>query len=151
MTEKKRTFTFNFSPLFVDKVAAGAKLQTVRAWRKDGKVPRPGDRVRLYAGLRTRKARLLVDSVVVECFPVTMNLSDDEHPLLVSNGIRLHRGEATSFAQLDGFPGFAAMADWFKRTHGEEFDGFCVRWRRPLVHTCESRPYCEACDAGDAF
>jgi len=124
-----RTFTFNFSPLFTDKVESGAKLQTIRRWRKDGKVPRPGDRVRLYAGLRTRRARLLVDSVVVECFPVTMDFTD-ERPV-VSNGIHLHRGEATSFAQLDGFPSFAAMSDWFKETHGDQFEGFCVRWRSP--------------------
>jgi hypothetical protein len=124
-----RTFVANFQRQFAEDVAAGRKRQTIRATRKDGRVPRPGERFKGYTGLRTRDARLLVDSTVVDCFPITMDLS--EPPSIVSNGIRLHHGEANSFARLDGFENAEAMFAWFRKTHGDDFEGFCVCWRSP--------------------
>jgi hypothetical protein len=124
-----RTFLFNFKRQFADDVEAGRKLQTVRKTRADNRVPRPGDTVKLYTGLRTRAARRLGASVVVDCFPVHMDLA--EPPTIVSNGVRLNPGEASAFARLDGFENAAAMFAWFRQTHGEDFEGFCVRWRTP--------------------
>lgn len=119
-----RTFVFNFQKRFAPKVESGEKRQTIRARRKDGKVPRPGDRARLYTGLRMPCARLLCDGVVTACFPVT--ICDGE---IVADGVKLGRPAANDFAHLDGFEHLTAMIEWFENTHGKSFEGFCVRWR----------------------
>jgi hypothetical protein len=126
-----RTFPINFRGEFAVPVGSGAKRQTVRRTRADNKVPRPGDRIKAYTGLRTSKALLIYDSTVTECFPVQINFGD-ERPLVI-NGVCLHKGEADAFARLDGFPHSTAMLDWFQKAHlmtdGDSFEGFCVCWR----------------------
>lgn len=119
-----RTFVFNFQRQFAPKVESGEKRQTIRAWRKDGKIPRQGDRARLYTGLRMPGARLLRSGTVTACFPVS--ICDGE---IVADGVKLGRPAAQDFAQLDGFPHLTAMLEWFGAIHGRDFDGFCVRWR----------------------
>lgn len=128
-SQEQRTFPFNFRSEFAVLVGCGKKLQTVRATRKDNKVPRPGDRITAYTGLRTSKALKIYDSTIVDCFPVQIDF-DDARPFVV-NGVRLHKGEADAFARLDGFPHATAMLEWFGKTHGPEgcFEGFCVQWR----------------------
>lgn len=124
-------FVFNFKAVFADRVAYGRKAQTIRAHRKDGKVPRQGDTVKLYTGLRTRNTKLLLEGVVTDCFPVHIDLHHDayDRPFII-NGIRLRPGEARSFARLDGFTDANDMQAWFRETYGPEqdFEGFCVRW-----------------------
>lgn len=126
-------FAFNFRTQFADKVERGEKLQTIRQRRKDGRTPKPGDRVMLFTGMRTASCRRLGESVVVECFPVHLDLEELGRRVIVSNGIRLHVGEAEAFAKLDGFSGAWEMLDWFRETYkpATAFDGFCVRWRTP--------------------
>lgn len=123
---KVRTWCFNFQKQFAPKVEAREKRQTIRARRKDGRVPRPGDRVKLYTGLRTRGARLLCEGIVSACFPV--QIDDDPMPIIAA-GVRLNRSSANDFAEMDGFPHATAMVEWFRKTHGADFEGFCVRWR----------------------
>jgi len=50
-----------FSPIMAPKVANLIKLQTIRAYRKDGCDPRQGDLLQLYAGLRRPGARKLLE------------------------------------------------------------------------------------------
>lgn len=126
-------FSFSFRKQFAGAVERGEKLQTIRQRRKDGRVPKPGDRVTLFTGMRTVYCRRLGESVVVECFPVHLDLEELGRRVIVSNGIRLHVGEAESFAKLDGFSGAWEMLNWFRETYkpATAFDGFCVRWRSP--------------------
>ena len=125
---KPRVFLFNFKQRFAPLVESGAKRQTIRGHRKDGKIPQPGDMAKLYTGLRTRQARLLKTAKVFECFQVHFDLERGQRAI-ISNGIRLHPGEMNSFARLDGFEHATEMLDWFEETYkASEFDGFCVRW-----------------------
>jgi hypothetical protein len=134
---KPRTFLFNFKSRFASLVESGAKLQTVRAHRKDGKIPNAGDIAKLYTGLRTREARLLKEAKVFECFPVHFDLEKGQRAI-ISNGIRLHAGEMNSFARLDGFEHSTEMLDWFESTYQtNEFDGFCVRWHDRTADSAE--------------
>src|SRR6185437_1962428 len=70
---KPRTWCFNFQKRFAPKVASGQKRQTIRARRKDGRMPRRGDHIKLYTGLRTRDVELLCEGTITECFSVTMD------------------------------------------------------------------------------
>ena len=121
-------FSFNFRKQFADAVERGEKLQTIRCRRKDGRTPKPGDRVTLFSGMRTAYCRRLGESVVVECFPVHLDLTDLSQRIIVSNGIRLHIGEAESFARLDVFKSALEMLRWFRETYAyaPAFDGFCA-------------------------
>jgi hypothetical protein len=118
---------FNFHKQFAPLVERGEKRQTIRRKRRDGRQPKPGDTAILYTGLRTRQARKLGERTIVEVFRVHMVL--DDAPYIVSNGVRLHPGEAESFAKLDGFGSARELFDWFREQHGPTFDGFCTCWR----------------------
>lgn len=123
-------FSFGFRKDFAELVRLGMKRQTIRQHRKDGRVPKPGDRVHLFSGLRTPRVRRLGTGKVVDCFPIYMDLLEHGQRYIVSNGVRLAPGEANEFAKLDGFPSAVRMFDWFVETYEfDVFSGFCVRWR----------------------
>jgi len=59
--------TYNFKEQFVPFVQDMSKRQTVRAYRKDGKLPMPGEPLHLFTGMRTNYClRLLPPLLVVE-------------------------------------------------------------------------------------
>ena len=125
------TFVYNFRKQFAPAILHGDKAQTIRQQRKDGRVPKPGDLIRFFTGMRTAYCKKLGASVMTDCFPVYMDLADLSARVIVSNGVRLNFGEMESFAKLDGFPSAIAMLEWFQRTYraNDSFSGFCIRWR----------------------
>lgn len=123
----------NFQPQFADKVASGAKRQTIRAYRKDGRDPKPGDTLYLYTGTRTSACRKLGEVVCREVIPMHIRPKgfgfEGGHHLgdfikLYGHGASLMRG----FAKADGFSDWPAMCDWFEKTHGLPFRGLLIRW-----------------------
>ncbi|MFQ5647525.1 MAG: hypothetical protein ACE5GM_11395 [bacterium] len=50
---------FGFKKQCVPFIESGRKVSTIREDRKDGRVPRPGDTLRLYTGLRSKSCQLL--------------------------------------------------------------------------------------------
>lgn len=126
-----RTFVYSFRKEFALPILHGDKAQTIRQHRKDGRVPRAGDLIRLFTGMRTAACKKLGAAVITDCFPVYMDLTDLASRVIVSNGARLNFGEMESFAALDGFPSASAMLEFFQHAYRESdsFDGFCVRWR----------------------
>ena len=129
------SFTFSFRKQFADRVASGEKLQTILQHRKDGRMPRPGDRVLLFTGMRTAYCRRLGASTVTEAFPVHLDLERGDW-LFIVNGVRLNFVESEAFAKLDGFRSAVEMIEWFRETYPDDgaFDGFCTRWRAPEQH-----------------
>jgi hypothetical protein len=124
-----RTFLFNFKAQFAPLVESGKKCQTVRATRKDGRVPVIGDLAKGYTGLRTRSTRLLVSSPIVEAGRV---LIDFRESTIALKGGRLTAFEAAEFARADGFESFPQMLAWFREAHQEDpdyFEGFYAKWR----------------------
>ena len=118
----------NFQAQFAPLVESGEKRQTIRAYRKDGRDPKPGDTLYLYTGMRTKACRKLRE---VECKSV--------HELSFFARSR-HRGRGTimsmtgspcsidRLAKLDGFRNATAMFNWFEDTYGLPFEGLLIRW-----------------------
>lgn len=129
------TFLFNFKKQFAPLVESGQKRQTVRANRKDGRLPRVGDTAKCFTGLRTRGARLLIAAPVIE---VSRVLIDFKECTLATDRGRLGMKESQEFARDDGFRSFGDMLEWFRSNHKEAalfephlFEGFVTKWQPP--------------------
>jgi len=123
-------FVFNFRKQFVPAVEAGVKLQTIRGYRKDGRVPQPGDELHLFTGMRTNTCRKLGIRQATSCLRVYMDFETPSERIVVIDGERLGILEADEFARADGFDNAKQMIEWFATTYKEtdSFSGFCVRW-----------------------
>lgn len=115
----------NFQSRFAPHVESGEKRQTIRAYRKDGRDPKVGDRLYLYTGARTKACRKLGEATVrrVTTFEI-------EAPVLAVGGkiygIRDRRIRA--IALRDGFSSADAMVHWFRKVHGFPFRGLLIEW-----------------------
>ena len=113
------TFLINFKPQFLPMIESGAKRQTIRRHREDGRRMQPGDKLRLYTGLRTRKARCVREAVVKRCRSIRLDIPG---LLLIVDGERLGIGPCIEFALADGFSSFAEFCAFFRDQYGvEEF------------------------------
>lgn len=119
----------NFQPRFAPLVESGEKRQTIRAYRKDGRDPKPGDTLYLYTGQRTKKARRIG---VVECasvhavkiFRKGAVVEGDEGDVVYDE----HHDAREAFAGADGFEDWESMREWFEKHHGLPFRGLVIRW-----------------------
>lgn len=120
----------NFQSRFAPLVESGEKRQTIRAYRKDGRDPKVGDRLFLYTGARTRQCRKLGEAT---CSGIR------EVAISYGWGLKLNRrstslAERRAFALADGFQStdyyepFGAMCKWFENTHGLPFRGLLIEW-----------------------
>lgn len=124
---------FNFLPSLVPMVESGSKRQTVRANRKDGRVPVVGDTVKLYFGLRSNQVRLLrapTPITLVERIQIERPAGEYLGTVVI-DGTPLSRDEIGEFALRDGFRHTPAPTmeffEFFLPTQST-FDGFVVYW-----------------------
>lgn len=116
---------YNFQVRFADAVASGAKTQTIRATREGrSRHARPGEALQLYTGLRTKKARKLVDPDPICTTSTYCNI----HHTGITLGNHPNM-DLDDFARRDGFKDFADMKEWFGETHGLPFIGTLIAWR----------------------
>lgn len=123
----------NFQKQFADDVEHGRKLQTIRAYRKDKRDPKPGDTLYLFTGQRTKQSRRLGERICTLIQPVhialgSVGLGDINHIGKPSHFTILGSSMLQGFAQDDGFENFRAMTDWFQRAHGLPFTGQLTSW-----------------------
>lgn len=118
----------NFKARFADLVLQNKKCQTIRAKRKDGRDPKPGDKLFLYSDLRTKNAKKLrivtcrsVDSIHMSGGMVAMESVD-----IGGKGLSHH--ELDWLAQADGFKDWEDMRHWFFKEHGAPFHGLLIKW-----------------------
>ena len=118
----------NFNKQFAEAVAAGKKTQTIRRFRKDGRDPcRPGTRLQLYTGMRTKSCRKLADAICTSIAVVTL-----DRKRAVYNCNILKPRIRRDLAKRDGFESYDAMINWLLANNyeGREkvFTGHCIRW-----------------------
>jgi len=133
----------NFKKRFGPDVKAGLKNNSFRVDRKDGKVWEPGDKVRLFTGMRTKQCEKLGDSIIThrfrlgfrECLgPQFTFMSADQfeecqnyHASLRKRYLPAWSGDV--WAKSDGFESFAEWREFVKETHGLPADGWLYCWQ----------------------
>lgn len=148
-----------FSPIMAPKVANLIKLQTIRAYRRDGRDPEEGDLLQLYTGLRRPGARKLLDKDPVCAIAAHIDIEDlrgdsyhgapicsvmavwprDDRPVCEGE-LRLARtAELDGFARADGFTDFDGLLRWFC-PRGGRFSGTLTHWRPHLETVLGWRP-----------
>lgn len=113
---------FNFSPEFAERVSLLIKRQTIR------RAPRakPGDRLQLYTGQRTKACRKLVDPDPVCIMVDYVGIKPD---YLTFGNAANHPGSADEFARRDGFKDYKDMVAWFEKKYGSPyFQGYVHIW-----------------------
>ncbi len=127
----------NFKSQFADDVECERKRRSIRAPRKDGRDPKPGDVLQLYTGLRQKGARKLREAKCVRVRTVEIDFSG-----ITLEGRKLYCGDApayaggvdpehydSDFARADGFDTFQDMREFFEEQHGLPFKGLLIEWR----------------------
>lgn len=129
---------YSFNRRFHDAVSSGQKTQTVRAFRK--RHARVGEPVQLYAGMRTKHCRKLVEPdpvcTAVKSVEITIvpNLRERLAAMTI-DGRALTDAEIENFALADGFrttlltTARQQMGRFWSISHGEGvFEGVLIQW-----------------------
>lgn len=119
---------YNFQRQFADAVESGRKRQTIRAPRKDGRHAKPGDKLQLYTGMRTKSCRNLKDAVCHDACPILI----EADKIWTFQPQELHT-DLDAWAKLDGFQSWEEMRAFFTQAHGLPFNGVLIRWLVPLA------------------
>lgn len=124
---------FNFT-VFTDKVAAREKRMTIRRAAR----AKPGDKLQLYTGMRTKACRKLVDddatceavfSIKIAESGITLRPS---HPWHAERTVILGNDPIIDkWARADGFTDWPSMRDWFAEKYGLPFTGYAHMWGWP--------------------
>jgi hypothetical protein len=121
---------YSFRKQFALPILDGSKRQTIRSERVRGHA-KPGDRVQLYTGMRTRYCRLLGTAFCASASQITIDFAGQHIRYQFGRGVTtVFPGGLDAFANNDGFADWAAMhAFWTKHHPGlEVFDGVLIRW-----------------------
>lgn len=114
-----------FKKQFAGAVESGAKRQTIRLKRRDGRNPHPGDTLYLYTGLRTKGCRKLGTAICTDVQEIAIT---GVCPILA--GRHLGTGEANDLAIKDGFSGYKEMELFFDKEHCLPFWGLLIEWEK---------------------
>lgn len=118
----------NFQSRFAEMVEKGTKRQTIRALRKDGRDPKPGDALQLYTGMRTKKCRRLRTNYCTSVTPIHMTGGMMAMTSVQVDGKWLTQCELDWLAEADGFRDWEEMRHWFFKVHGAPFTGLLIKW-----------------------
>jgi len=113
----------NFQKQFAPKVESGEKLQTIRALRKDGRDPKPGDTLFLYTGMRTKACRKLKEATAIKVHDISI-----KDVGVFVDGESLNFKERKALALADGFSCTKDFRNFFTMTHGIPFTGKIIKW-----------------------
>lgn len=114
----------SFKKQFAPDVESGKKRQTIRAIRADFRIIKPGEKLYLYTGMRTKGCRKLKDTVCVSVRHFRMITSTT----WTINGALATNAEQVQIAKDDGFKCVGDMVDFFREVHGLPFEGHIINW-----------------------
>lgn len=131
----------SFKARFCQPIIDGTKGGTIRAPRKDGRLPKVRGMLQFYTGPRMRPKKFTPDRPCLGVEPIALDLesgtvvigidSPDCEPMVIIGGAKL----LDVFARFDGFTDWRDLRDFWDETHGgkvgivRKFDGFHIRWR----------------------
>ena len=120
----------NFT-VFADKILSGEKRQTIRKASPRWKNVKAGDKLSLYAGLRTKNCRKLGTAEVDSIEDIKI-VSKRENPGFTSriwvNGKALGLREYEELSKADGFCWIVDFLEFFHSHYGKNFEGKIIKW-----------------------
>ncbi len=127
-------FTYNFAKDHVAAVESLAKPITIRAMRKDGRAPKPGEHLRLYTGMRTKNCRPIMEAVCQRIQEIRITFDWVAIRGGQENGnsdwIYLNKQVALQLARTDGFTDFESFWRFFApQAVGGAFHGHLIHFR----------------------
>lgn len=120
---------YSFQPQFALPIATKTKRQTLRNDRK--RHARAAEEIQLYTGLRTRHARKLGIASCVSVQPIRIDFAKSTVWSPATNRWWTRAIELDDFAELDGFAGWAALADFWRIHHPamrDAWEGVRIFW-----------------------
>jgi hypothetical protein len=102
---------YNFQKQFVPMILDRSKHHTVRPQRK--RPTKPGDRLMLYTGMRTKECELIAISQCTSVVPIAFY--PEPFIRVVLDGRALSDKEITMFAERDGFQNVNDFFEFFER------------------------------------
>jgi hypothetical protein len=125
----------SFKKQFAPHIRSRRKRHTIRAKRK--RPIKPGDKLYLYTGMRTKSCQKIMDTVCVKVEDIKIEMrpykgkgvlaSGLDFPHVIVEGIELSGDEKESLAYADGFDSFADMMKfWDGRL---PFSGDLIHWK----------------------
>ena len=134
---------YNFKPQFEQPIMEDLKRHTIRAKRKDGRRPKPGEVLSLYLGMRTKACRLMKRR---RCAKVQLiEIHSNPGFWVVIDADKLTFDECDLLAKSDGFTDFWEMMQfWDGRL---PFSGHLIHWesdaesaKNPIPEPKRKRP-----------
>jgi hypothetical protein len=116
---------YNFRRYFTDLILSGAKNCTIRP-RRQRRPTRPGDRLYLFIGMRTKGCQKLREAICLSVEPIRI---DDE--LIVLDGRTLTPPERHDLIRRDGFAGSAEFYAFFRQQYGLPAELELITWSAP--------------------
>jgi hypothetical protein len=121
----------SFKPRFIEPYAAGTKGGTIRAPRKGREIIRPGVKLQLFTGMRTKYCRRFGEETCISFRPIYLLFK--KRPRIVVPGdatTLIGRADLDRFAVFDGFENFDDMEAFWQANHAvAEFIGTWTQWR----------------------
>jgi hypothetical protein len=119
---------YNFQKQFVPLIESGSKRSTIRKRRKNGYIPKAGELLTLYQGMRTKNCKLIRKVIVGKVTPIIINASIGCVDVIL-NGGRLTDSDIRRLATADGFRSISEFSYFFEHAYGVEFQGYLIEWR----------------------
>ena len=124
---------YGFNSRFEPLIAAGTKLQTIRAIG-NRRHAEPGDRMQIYVGMRTKKCRkVIADPVCIVSEPITLEIPDSPTKAgfyqIGDPALNMPKFIDAGFAAADGFASVEEFIEFFIKAHGPGvFKGRLIKW-----------------------
>lgn len=124
---------YNFRKEFVPQIRRGEKDCTIRARRKGGYLPKVGERLSLYVGMRTKGCKRIRTALVRAVTPIVITTFEDRNRYGCLDGIILDGksldGEAMrALVKRDGFNSTMDFANFFRLNHGSDARLYLIEW-----------------------
>ena len=122
---------YSFQRQFIERILAGTKRQTIRATGRR-KHAKPGDRLQLYSGMRTKHCKLIAEAICESAGPIVLDFNDEQVRTEGPGGLSIstyRMQDLDDFARSDGFTGWDDMRSFWERVHQTSyFQGVIIRW-----------------------
>lgn len=124
------TAAYNFKKRFAKDVERRKKRSTIRARRKNGYLPKAGELISLYTGMRSKGCRLLRRVRVKSVRPITIicHTEPHEHTEIAIDGRALNFYERSHLAEKEGFSSILDFRQFFLEEHGPEAHLYLIEW-----------------------